>query len=889
MTVSRFFRHTVPRFSPSFALPFQAALALGAGWFAASVFQVHVADKPLLEAGDPPAAAPGAPADPGPLPLRLVDAGAVGIPADTAQWGTSYSHATHAFDRLLLPRSPWVDADELTRIDADWRTYVDRVAAWGATGIVVDAFLEFVNFDGVDDGRSVYGDDAPLRARHAALRDAFSPLFSAADSAGIGIYLKTDMLALTPELEDRLRRDGRSLDPSDPALWEVYAAGFDEVFRTLPAVAGVVIRIGEAGPLFNVDGLEYRSEMAFHRPEHVRAMLMGLLPTFERHGRRLVFRSWSVGVGGIGDLHNDPGAYLAAVGGIESPSLVVSTKYTQGDYFGFLPLNPTLFVGTQQRIVEFQARREFEGFGAFANAMGPLHGRALAQLRARNPNLVGISLWTQEGGPLRAGPMSLYPLSGFWRWIDANVYTTLGLASDPEADVDALHAAWVRETLSPDPAVVAGMTEVLALSRRAVEKAWYLRPYAERRVAVGGFEVPPLLWIQEWDQIGGWWAVAATLEDVVGEDRDAAIADGFEAVALTRRMREIAEGLAPRLTHDADYPRMLRSLEHQESLFETLALYRAVLLEGQHTLRTGADTPWQARAERFRAAVAAHEARWRDDLDFPAFEFGPALQALDRAREGRAAVPWARGALAVLLLWAVSAGWRRSPRVEMGWGALALGLPALTAALFVPPGRWGAATGVFAVFLAGAVGLKVSRSGFGWGRRDASVGAAFAPVLLPVALILLPVAVRGPGLAWTLFWTDQAARTVLFAATLGAMAWVTTRIRRTPRPDGTPRAPLEGLADAALAAGAAAVTAGVLLPDLSDTLRAADGLLGVMPMTRAILNGITVYGGLPDALTWVPLMAGSVLLTAGALARRAGRRAPVARPRPDPRGLPASR
>lgn len=879
----------MPRLSPSFALPFQVVLALGAGWAAASVFRVHVTDKPLLEAGPGTVDREPATAAAEPLPLRLVDAGAVGIPADTAQWGASYSHATHAFDRLLLPRSPWVDPDELTRIDADWRTYVDRVAAWGATGIVVDAFLEFVNFDGVDDGRAVYAADAPLRARHEALRDAFRRLFSVADSAGMGIYLKTDMLALTPELEARLRRNGGTLDPSDPALWEVYAAGFDEVFRTLPAVAGVVIRIGEAGPLFNVDGLEYRSEMAFHRPEHVRAMLTGLLPTFERHGRRLVFRSWSVGVGGIGDLHNDPRAYLAAVGGIESPSLVVSTKYTQGDYFGFLPLNPTLLVGEQQRIVEFQARREFEGFGAFANAMGPLHGRALAQLRTRTPHLVGISLWTQEGGPLRAGPMSLYPLSGFWRWIDANVYTTLGLASDPDADVDALHAAWVRETLSDDPAVVDGMTEVLGLSRQAVEKAWYLRPFAERRVAVGGFEVPPLLWIQEWDQIGGWWAVAATLEDVVGDDREAAIADGFEAVALTRRMRDIVDGLAPRLAHDPEYPRMRRSLAHQESLFETLALYRAVLLEGQHALRTGADTAWRARAHDFRAAAAAHEAAWRDDLDFPAFEFGPALQALDRARDGRAGVPWARGALALLLTWAMVAGGRRTPLVEAGWGVLALGLPALTAALFVPPGRWSAVTGVVAVFLAGAVALKVSRSGFGWSRRDPSVGAAFAPVLLPVALVLLPVAVRGPGLAWTLFWTDQAFRTVLFAATVGAMGWITTRIRRGPGADGSAPSPLAGLADAALAAGAAAVTAGALLPGLHDTLRAADGLLGVMPMTRAIVNGITVYGGLPDAVAWVPLAAGSTLLAAGVVARRVGRRVPVPRRSPDPRGLPASR
>jgi len=55
-----------------------------------------------------------------------------------------------------------------------------------------------------------------------------------------------------------------------------------------------------------------------------------------------VLRSWSVGVGELGALHTDPAVYNAVLGDIASPALVISTKFTQGDYFAHLPLNPTL-------------------------------------------------------------------------------------------------------------------------------------------------------------------------------------------------------------------------------------------------------------------------------------------------------------------------------------------------------------------------------------------------------------------------------------------------------------------------------------------------------------------------------------------------------------------
>lgn len=616
------------------------SVSAGAGLAASRVLDIELSPRAVADAPAPEAHAATSPHaattphDGVRLPMRLVDAGGVGIVPDSAAWAAAgYSHGTGAFHSLIRPGTTELDAAAFKRIERDWRTYVDRMARFGANGVIVGAFLELIDFDRIAEIDVVYPAGGEFRRRHEVLRGAFGRLFEHARRAGMGVYLKTDMLALTEPLERVLRERAGGLDAGDPRLWRVYAAGLDELFDRMPDVHGVVVRVGEAGALYKVDGWPYWSEMAVREPAELRLMLEMLLPVFERHSRDLVLRSWSVGVGALGELHTDPVVYDDVLGDIESPSLVVSTKFTQGDYFAFLPLNPTLAQGRHRRLIEFQARREFEGFGAFPNFLADEHARAIRTLMRANPNIAGTSLWTQEGGPLHAGPMSIYPLHGYWRWIDANVYATLRLAADPAAPPAALAEEWVRETVSEDPVVVETLADVLLRSRAAVEKALYVRPFAEQRARIGGIESTPMMWIMEWDVVGDWSAVSSTVYRASRERLDDAIADGFDAAREAREMRRAVEALGPRLGDDPHGVAMLRSLEYQESLFLALAWYRKALLTHYEWLDTGeraARREWRASADRFRNAAHTHATAYAGDLDFPAYDFEPALAGLDR-------------------------------------------------------------------------------------------------------------------------------------------------------------------------------------------------------------------------------------------------------------------
>ena len=241
------------------------------------------------------------------------------------------------------------------------------------------------------------------------------------------------MLALTTPLEDYLT-DHFDLDAEDPKLWDVYAAGLDEVYREMPYVDGVLIRVGEAGKVYDLDGWDYYSELAVTTVPAVRAMLTAFTDEAERVDKTVVFRTWSVGVGAVGDMHTDPTSYDEVLDGIDSPNLVVSTKYTLGDFYSHLPLNDTLDTGDQRRIVELQSRREFESYGALPNDLGNLYQQALQHFLAANPNVEGVWTWTQDGGPWRAGPMTLELTSGFWQLYELNTVLAARLARDPGAD-----------------------------------------------------------------------------------------------------------------------------------------------------------------------------------------------------------------------------------------------------------------------------------------------------------------------------------------------------------------------------------------------------------------------------------------------------------------------
>jgi hypothetical protein len=857
-----------------------------------------------------------------PLELRLVDSGGVGIPLEP--WGLDYSHDRRTFRRVILEDPPYVDSAEFASLERDWRLHVERMLEYGNNTIAVPMLLELIDFDRVkraDGSPAVYAKDSAFRARHAAVRRHFARLFDWATQRGMRVFLDADMLSLTAPLGDHLRAQapdrGRvGIDTANPAVWDVYRAGLEELFEAMPSITGLVVRFGEGGDLYNTRGWPYRSEPAVRTRAALRAMLRGLLPAFEPTGRTLVLRSWTVGIGPLGKLHIDPRVYESVLGDIDSPSLVVSTKFTAGDFFSHLPLNPTLATGRHRRIIELQARPEFEGFAAFPDFLGQEHAHAVRALRARNPRIAGTYVLTQFGGPLHAGPRTLYPLHGFWLWSDANVFVASRVAANPNADVAELQREWAARTFGRDPQVVEAVAQALTETRAAVLQGFYIRPFAEREVRVPGLELPPLMWIFEWDVLGGWHSLLSIVYRGSRDDVDAAIREGQEAAAAVRHARErlqaafaaAATATAATGAACAACDGALRSLEYQETLFDALAAWRQSFLSYYHWLETGDRRSWNGWREgraRFERAAERHTGRFTGDTDFPAFDMTSATRAIAIA-ERATLIRWAAGVLLaaiVLILTFPSrmsrlmrmtalAPWRLG-RTEAGEvdlrSTLAVSVISLVAVGFITATLTGFAApeiGAASAMLIGMVAL-VFEGVATWptgNHRGRLLVATLGSMLPASAIVLGAIAYLGPLGVWYWFWMLPAFRVALLTIGLAAAMWTAFVLLAMQAGHGW-RGRVAGMLSAA---GVVLVVLGILLPDWGVALRALDRPLNFAPATDTMLFALRTYAAVNlefgrgfSLFGAALLISGAVLSLTGGTRIGTGTARPITVPAPD--------
>ena len=822
---------------------------------------------------------------------RFVDTGAVGVPPDLEAYAaqTAYQHASGALENVVLSEPPYVDPAGLAEAKADWKQFVDHAVAYGYNGVVVPGFLEYVNFDRYGDGFEIYPEDSPYRARHEVMKREVGAMWKYAHDMGLRVVFKSDMLALTTPLEQFLERE-TGMDPNDPELWKVYRAGLDELLGDFEWADGLMIRIGEGGSIYNHPGWDYYSALAVTDAADVRAMLETATDVAAEHDAKVYFRTWSVGVGDVGDMHTNPETYERLFADFHPENLVVSTKFTMGDFDSFLPLNPTLSVGEQNRLVEMQGRREFEAFSSIPDDVGGAHQGALQSFLADNDKIDGLWLWTQDGGPWRAGPMTLYLKDGFWQLYDQNVYTAGRLGWDPATDLGEANADWIARTYSDDPATIASVGRVLELSREAVLDGLYIRPYAEKQVFALGLEPPPMMWIFKWDFVSGDGAALAAVYKTVAEHPDGvdgAIADGERAIEVTRQMAaELHDVPASSFRDPALYDSLKESVDYELDLLTTLQTFRVLFLRYHEWLDTGSDEAydaWQAALPTYRDAVAAHTARWDGNLGWPPYNFFASDIGMEHAERSVITRPAAIGLavvalLALLLVPGLRAGaftpWRIRRAVPTP-GRLHRILVVAVPLLVVVASRVVFSSAMSVWYLVATLGslalLAVAARGvLAWLRPGADAFWLWAGLggvlLLRTLLFMAAVGVRGPGNYWFRFWVDEGIRETYVMVAFAAFVYSLIVLAVTLATSYDVRL-RQGLGAVFLGIGAALSMLGGLLTGfgLERSLTTINDEMAVLPLGLSRILGLTVHLGIPLALpTWL-LYAGAALGALGLL------------------------
>ncbi|MCB9640579.1 MAG: hypothetical protein H6728_15940 [Myxococcales bacterium] len=815
-------------------------------------------------------------------PLIIGDIGSAGYPRDRSLWFSDYSHHGRQFSTLFQKDAPFFHAKAFAQFKRELKMHLAQSKRYGFNAIEIPGFIELVDFRSLKD--PVYPKGSVYRKRHKAFRERFREIFQIAQEMGLQVILKTDMVTLSKPLERYLEKKGIGKNVDDPRFWAIYEAGMDELFASFPQVKGVIIRIGEAGAIYSQAGWDYWSELLVLSKKSVERMLQTFLKVAEKHHRKLIFRSWAVGIGEVGKIHTVPSAYQAVLDKIDSKAFYVSTKYSRGDFWSYLPLNPTLFQGRHQRIVEFQSRREFEAFNAFVNYAAPTYQNAYKAFYQKNPKVAGAWIWTQSGGPMFQAPFTFYLQEGSWVWIDANLYATARVIREPNVDIRRVTDDWVRETFGEDAEVRREMAHILFASHEATRAAVTFKPFAGKQVFALGQEVPTVAF-SYWNIVGGNSGIFSSLYVVAREQLDKVLQEdekNCEVIAdLGRRFSRIKGRITK---HRAWIPHIEKSFAYMHDLALTLSAYRRFFLRYFQWLDgRGEAKAYQEALALFQKRYTAHQKAYKGNIHFPAYLFTEAMRLVDYAQKTGRSMWLARLLLLLglgLLFWL----WKNKTQLSqtsLSFPRFALLSVGLLGYILLTCLAFSSFRGIF--FASCFVGLAViflAASWFFFAVSPRGFGFLSVPIFALGSLLLAMPAMRGPMSFWLMFWTAPLGRALFVVGFFGVVILSYSIVLWGQSPAETAGKTSGGLPRAqgatqlrlrlACLVGLQFLATGLLMlgMGLDPFLTTLNNELAVLPYFLTLIHGLVVHLNIPTVLPFVFVAPGVLLLLVGGLGFR---------------------
>lgn len=455
---------------------------------------------------------------------------------------------------------------------------------FGSNMMGMGSFLGCLNFDNltVGDPYSIYSASSSYRLTHEQNKQKYGNFTNYLKQYNFTLFVGTDMFPYTQPIKDYL---GGKFDVNDPKIWAIINASVFEIFSVLN-IDAIRVRIGEGGEVGKAD---YTSTVLFRNVAETKLLITNLLAYIDDYNAKfgtkkfLLFRTWTIGIGEVGDLHMEPDIFHQVFDDFDNrTNLVLSIKNVAMDFFRYAPRNPTVPIGKLPKIIEFQAKREYEGFGDLANYLARYFQEDV-QSFASTSNFSGVWIWAGGGGWYKGN--TSYLVRGFYTWTDANVYAYSRLVWNHSANVTEITQDWVQRTLGNNSAVIGNFTQMLLMSEYAILKGLYIYNYAVTTFSLdipGVFSIsrlPNMLWI--------YWNIPtsshAMLTAIYSRCRvklnvTSNVQDGFDALNIVKQMSGLVQGFSANVTDINTYNMILENFVYQETVFTMLAWYRQTWL-----------------------------------------------------------------------------------------------------------------------------------------------------------------------------------------------------------------------------------------------------------------------------------------------------------------------
>lgn len=414
----------------------------------------------------------------------------------------------------LLEKDGKADLTRLQQITHDLDTFCTRVAEMGYNTITLDDLAHMLP----------HPDYEPeVNAKLEVYAGFYQQWIALAARHGLKVMITTDFMFATPASAEKIGSGFRkNLD------W--FRAHLKTFFRTYPGVSGLILRIGESDG-HDVVG-DFRSRLMIRKISEARKTLQTLLPEFETANRYLIFRLWSVGAYPIGDLIWNRKTFSRVFDGFKSKHLVLSIKHGESDFFRHLPLNKQFRRSDHQKIVELQARREYEGCGEYPSYIGTDVEKIHRKLQSVK-GLIGMSVWCQTGGWTRFQRLTFMENSSVWNEI--NTWVCIRIFRDHLSSRQALES-YADTYLRANQAEA--LIELMNASDQAVKTLLYIDEVARRKLYFRRVRLPSTISVY-WDRILILHPIRKLLKCLV-DSGDAKVIQGECALAVVDEMRKLA-------------------------------------------------------------------------------------------------------------------------------------------------------------------------------------------------------------------------------------------------------------------------------------------------------------------------------------------------------------
>ena len=408
-----------------------------------------------------------------------------------------------------------LDPQKCAVVRVAFERHLARIVSLGFNAISLDDLAHCVTFPFYP---------PQLQHKLAQYQQFYDELIALALAKGVQVYINTDVAFFHASIARHTR-----LNPD--RIRRFFGRCVEALYQRFPGVAGIILRLGESDGL-DVAG-DFHSKLVVRNIRDCRCYLRKLLQISEQLEKFLIVRTWTLGAFPIGDLIWNTETYAAVFAGFDSDWLITSHKYGESDFFRYLSMSPLFYGGYPRKIIELQARREYEGFGAFPSFIGFDYEKYYRYL-ASCPALYGISVWAQTGGWSHFKDITFGTHSSVWN--ELNVYCTIKIFKEHQSAERAIltFAQEYFPQASGEKLIV-----LLRLADRVIKDLWYIPEFAIKRLYFRRTRVPPIFWIF-WDNILINHTVRKIIRRFVMEKREA-VTDGYRALGKIREMRDLAQ------------------------------------------------------------------------------------------------------------------------------------------------------------------------------------------------------------------------------------------------------------------------------------------------------------------------------------------------------------